>query len=70
MAAQTDDAGLQAKFAPLAKALAEKEAEITQDLIDAQGAAVDIGGYFEPNDSLAEKAMRPSAAFNALIDQF
>ena len=70
MAAQTDDAGLQAKFAPLAKALAEKEAEIAQDLIDAQGAAVDIGGYFEPNDSLAEKAMRPSDAFNALIDQF
>lgn len=70
MAAQTDDAGLQAKFAPLAQALAEKEAQITQDLIDAQGAAVDIGGYFEPNDALAEKAMRPSAAFNRLIDQF
>ncbi|WP_154223879.1 NADP-dependent isocitrate dehydrogenase [Marinicella rhabdoformis] len=70
MAAQTDDAGLQAKFAPLAQVLAEKEAQITQDLIDAQGSAVDIGGYFEPNDALAEKAMRPSAAFNALIDQF
>ncbi len=70
MAAQTDDADLQAKFAPLAAALAEKEAEIAQDLIDAQGAAVEIGGYFQPNDDLASKAMRPSAAFNALIDQF
>ena len=34
----------------------------------AQGAPMDIGGYYQPDDALAEKAMRPSATFNAVID--
>lgn len=70
LAAQNDDADLQAAFAPLAEALNGQASQIEKDIIDAQGSAQNIGGYFKPNDSLAEKAMRPSAAFNALIDQF
>lgn len=64
LAAQTKDTELQARFAPLAKLLADKELEIVKELIDAQGKPENIGGYFHPNDDLAFEAMRPSATFN------
>ena len=64
LAAQTKDAELKAKFEPLAKALTDNEAKITEELIAAQGKAQNIGGYYNPNDELADKAMRPSATLN------
>jgi len=67
LAAQTKDADLKAKFEPLAKALIDNEAKITGELIDAQGKAQDVGGYYHPNDELAEKAMRPSATLNSAL---
>ncbi len=70
LATQNDDADLKAIFAPLAQALSTQAAIIEQDIIDAQGSAQDIGGYFQPNNAKAVKAMRPSATFNSLIDQF
>ena len=41
---------------------------IVNELNAAQGPAVDIGGYYQPNDSMASAAMRPSATFNRLLD--
>jgi isocitrate dehydrogenase len=38
------------------------------ELDAAQGDAVDIGGYYHPDDALASKAMRPSATLNEIID--
>jgi len=67
LAAQTKDAELAAKFAPVAKTLADQEAQINEELIAAQGQAQEIGGYYFPNDDLASKAMRPSATLNAAI---
>ncbi|NRF39899.1 NADP-dependent isocitrate dehydrogenase [Pedobacter foliorum] len=67
LAAQTKDAELQARFAPLAKALAENEAKITGELIGAQGKPQNIGGYYHPNDDLAFKAMRPSETLNTAL---
>lgn len=67
LAAQTKDAELKAKFEPLAKALAENEAKISEELIAAQGKAQNIGGYYNPNDELASKAMRPSATLNSAL---
>ena len=64
LAAQNKDAALKAKFEPLAKALADNESKISAELIEAQGKAQDIGGYYNPNDELASKAMRPSATLN------
>jgi len=64
LAAQTKDAELKAKFEPLAKALAENEAKISEELIASQGKAQNVGGYYNPNDELADKAMRPSATLN------
>ncbi len=67
LAAQTKDAALAAKFAPLAKALTENEAKIVQELNSVQGKPVDIGGYYKPDNGLASKAMRPSATFNQAL---
>jgi isocitrate dehydrogenase len=66
MAAQTADAELQSRFAPLAARLAENETKIVAELNSVQGRPVDIGGYYAPNSELAAKAMRPSATFNAI----
>ncbi|MFE7086060.1 NADP-dependent isocitrate dehydrogenase [Sphingobacterium spiritivorum] len=67
LAAQTKDAELAARFAPLAQKLTENEAKINEELIGAQGKPQDIGGYYFPNDELASKAMRPSATLNSAI---
>ena len=70
MAQQTDDPALAELFAPLAKELADQQEEMLQDLIDCQGSGMDIGGYYYPDPELAEKAMRPSATLNEIIDTF
>ena len=57
-----------AQFADLAQKLEAGEAQILDDLIKCQGTPVDVGGYYQPDDVLADKAMRPSALFNELID--
>ncbi len=62
------DTDLAEKFAAVAKALADNEAAINAELIASQGAAVDIGGYYQPNEAKALAAMRPSATLNAIID--
>ncbi len=63
-----DNAELAAKFAPVAKALTDNEDTIMSELLAVEGKPQDIGGYFNPNDELASKAMRPSATLNAIID--
>jgi isocitrate dehydrogenase len=67
LAAQTKDADLQARFAPLAKTLLENEAKINEELIGSQGKPQNIGGYYNPNDELASKAMRPSETLNTSL---
>jgi isocitrate dehydrogenase len=68
LAAQTEDAELAARFAPLAKALAENEQKIVAELLAVQGKPVDIGGYYKPVDAKVKAAMRPSATFNAALE--
>ena len=68
LANQTQDPELQARFAGVAQQLAANEEKIIQELNDAQGQPVNIGGYYLPNDEMAAKAMRPSATLNALVD--
>ncbi|APC14695.1 isocitrate dehydrogenase (NADP(+)) [Pseudomonas frederiksbergensis] len=67
LAAQTEDAALQAQFSQLAKTLAENEATIVAELNAVQGKPVDIGGYYHADAELISKAMRPSNTFNAAI---
>ncbi len=67
LAAQNEDAGLKAEFAPVAEALAKNEEAIVAELIAVQGQPVDIGGYYQPDDKLASAAMRPSATLNGIL---
>ncbi len=68
LATNAVDRSLAEKFSGPAKALADGEDAINAELLAAQGSAVDIGGYYQPDDSLASGAMRPSATLNAIID--
>ncbi|HET8895736.1 MAG TPA: NADP-dependent isocitrate dehydrogenase, partial [Protaetiibacter sp.] len=68
LVAQTDDPELATQFAPLADALATNEATIVAELLAAQGSPVDIGGYYSTDPTLVERAMRPSATFNTVLD--
>ena len=55
------------RFARLHQRLDVNEAAINEELLAAQGAAVDVGGYYAPNSELAAIAMRPSAIFNQAL---
>merc|ERR1719145_494457 len=59
-----------AAWAPLAKALADNEEQITKDLIECQGPSCDVGGYYKVDPAKAEVAMRPSKIFNELMDKY
>ena len=64
LAAQTDDAALAKRFAPLAAVLAENEATIAAELLAVQGQPADIGGYYRPDEDKVSAVMRPSKTFN------
>jgi len=68
LAAQSKDKEIQARFTPLAKALADNEAKIDAELIAAQGKPVEMGGYYHPDFDKVSKAMRPSKTFNMALD--
>ena len=68
LAAQETDQALKTRFTGVADALATSATQITTELLAAQGQPVDLGGYYRPDPDLAEKAMRPSATLNAIID--
>src|SRR5256712_6144036 len=68
LAEQTQDKNLQARFAKVAKQLAENEAKISAELLGAQGKRVDMGGYYHPDKDKTTRAMRPSPTLNAIVD--
>merc|ERR1711936_1434040 len=59
-----------ASWEPLAKGLKDNEEQIVKELIECQGPAVDVGGYYKVDPAKAEAVMRPSAVFNELIDKY
>jgi len=67
LANQTKDAEIAAKFAPIAKALAENESKINEELIGSQGKAQEIDGYYRPDFEKTDKAMRPSETLNQIL---
>ncbi|WP_395696185.1 NADP-dependent isocitrate dehydrogenase [Nocardioides sp.] len=67
LAAQSEDADLAAAFKPLADRLAADEDKIVEELLAVQGSPADIGGYYQPDDELASRVMRPSATLNDAI---
>lgn len=69
LAAQTDDSVLKSIFEPISAQLAQHEKQILDELISVQGKSLDLGGYYQPNESLVSAAMRPSATFNSILDR-
>ncbi len=68
LANQTKDMELKNEFAEVFRDLQAHEAKIVDELIKVQGKPMDIGGYYEPNEDLVAKAMRPSGTFNKIIN--
>ena len=68
LAEQSKDTALQARFAKVARQLADNEAKIIEELNAAQGHSVDIGGYYHPDEALCARAMRPSLTLNKIVD--
>jgi isocitrate dehydrogenase len=67
LAAQDQDAELKARFTPIAEELTANEKKIVDELLSVQGQAVDINGYYQPDDARADAALRPSATLNAIL---
>jgi len=67
LANQNEDADLKSEFTPLAEQLTDKEETIVNELNSIQGNPISIGGYYIPNNNLADTAMRPSTTLNSLI---
>ncbi len=67
LASQSDDAELQAHFAPLAKSLRDNEEKIVGEIAASEGSPVDLGGYYRPDPDKRSAAMRPSSTLNSLI---
>ena len=68
LAKQDQDAELKARFTEVARQMTDNEEKIVQELNDAQGQTMDIGGYYRPDSRMTANAMRPSATLNAIVD--
>ncbi|MEO9870291.1 NADP-dependent isocitrate dehydrogenase [Ekhidna sp.] len=68
LASQNDDAELKATFDSIAKELASNEDKINEELIAAQGAPINIGGYYQPSEKMTTSSMRASTSLNQIID--
>jgi isocitrate dehydrogenase len=64
LAARDNSSGLAARFKPLADMLSANEKKIYGELIEAQGKAQELGGYYRPDDAKTSAAMRPSKTLN------
>ena len=68
LAKQDEDKELKKIFTPIAKEMEDNEQKILREIASVEGKPTNIGGYYLPDDNLAEKAMRPSKTFNGIID--
>jgi len=68
LAKQTEDPDLAAQFTSCATTLAENESAIVEGLNEVQDQAMDIGGYYQPDEEKADAAMRPCALFNDALN--
>jgi len=67
LANQNDDLDLKTEFSKIAIALETNETKIIEELNKIQGDPIDIGGYYKPNDAVADTAMRPNNTLNNII---
>ena len=68
LAEQNEDPELKSKFLEPAEQLFAKKEVILQELINAQGNPVDLGGYYYPDPEKVSAVMRPSSTLNSIIN--
>ena len=69
LARQDKDADLKALFAQMKEDLTDVRDDIVVEFSKAQGKAVELYGYYNPDDYVAAKVMRPSVSFNKIINK-
>lgn len=67
LANQTKDAALAEQFKKVFEQMSANESKINEELIGAQGSPQNIEGYYQPNQELTSKAMRPSTTLNDIV---
>ncbi|MFK8137976.1 MAG: NADP-dependent isocitrate dehydrogenase, partial [Bdellovibrionales bacterium] len=67
LAVQTEDQELSDTFKKLSNSLTEGENKIVAELNEAQGVAIEMGGYFHADLQKVASAMRPSKTLNSAI---
>ncbi|OUS00671.1 isocitrate dehydrogenase (NADP(+)) [Flavobacteriales bacterium 33_180_T64] len=67
LANQTKDEDLKNEFSQVFKDLQAHEMKIIGELNIVQGQSMNIGGYYEPNETKASNAMRPSETLNNIL---
>ena len=67
LAEQIENGSLQQQFRPIVEQLKSNEATIVSELSAAQGKPVHLGGYYDPDETLANQAMRPSVTMNEIL---
>ncbi|MCC1484769.1 NADP-dependent isocitrate dehydrogenase [Winogradskyella immobilis] len=68
LANQNKNSDLSAEFKPIYEALASNEENIVNELNNIQATAVNINGYYYPDEDLVSKAMRPSNLLNSILN--
>ncbi len=68
LAEQNDDRDLKEQFTEISNQLSGAETTIVHEIMASEGKSTDVGGYYLPDDQMADKAMRPSATLNKIID--
>ncbi|MBB4117766.1 isocitrate dehydrogenase [Mesonia hippocampi] len=68
LASQNENSELKEEFMPIAKYMEENEAQIIEELTQAQGHKVSIDGYYKPDETLVYKEMRASETLNKTIE--
>jgi isocitrate dehydrogenase len=67
LANQDKDAELKEEFSKIASELKANENKIVAELNEIQGKSLNIGGYYQPNDDLANASMRPNTTLNSIL---
>lgn len=68
LADQNKDQVLQQRFKKVYQQCKQHKETILNELIQAQGNAIDIGGYYKPNIELVYRQMRPSNTLNTILE--
>ena len=68
LADQNKDQVLQQRFKKVYQQCKQYKEAILNELIQAQGNAIDIGGYYKPNIELVYRQMRPSNTLNTILE--